>query len=120
MRASRVGIGRCVSNQDQLDTRKNPRSEAVCDGGASHAFGSIRCIVRRILVHPRNLSSLAKHLENLSRNGDSLEVSADRIEFERSRLLLTRGFGYSDVANGGRPPFDPLAMFKVLGGSGTA
>jgi hypothetical protein len=27
---------------------------------------------------------------------------------------LTKGLGYSDGAKGGRPPFDPVAMFKVL------
>lgn len=30
------------------------------------------------------------------------------------RPLLTCGLGYSNGAKGGRPPFDPVAMFKVL------
>lgn len=36
------------------------------------------------------------------------------MEFERFRPLLIHGLGYGDGANGGRPPFDPVAMFKVL------
>ena len=36
------------------------------------------------------------------------------MEFECFRPLLTRGLGYSNDAKGGRPPFDPVAIFKVL------
>ena len=39
---------------------------------------------------------------------------AETVEFERFRPILVRGLGYSDGAKGGRPPFDPVAMFKVL------
>ena len=65
-------------------------------------------------MHPRSLFSLAEHLERLSKDGDPLEVLAGTVEFERFRPLLTRGLGYSDGAKGGRPAFDPVAMFKVL------
>jgi transposase len=65
-------------------------------------------------MHPRSLFSLAEHLERLSKDGDPLEVLAGTVEFERFRPLLTRGLGYSDDAKGGRPAFDPVAMFKVL------
>ena len=65
-------------------------------------------------MHPRSLFSLAEHLERLSKDGDPLEVLAGTVEFERFRPLLTKGLGYSDGAKGGRPPFDPVAMFKVL------
>jgi len=65
-------------------------------------------------MHPHSLFSLAEHLERLSKDGDPLEVLADTVEFERFRPLLTRGLGYSDGAKGGRPAFDPVAMFKVL------
>ncbi len=65
-------------------------------------------------MHPRSLFSLAEHLDRLSNDGDPLEVLAGTVEFESFRLLLTRGPGYSDGAKGGRPPFDPVAMFKVL------
>ena len=36
------------------------------------------------------------------------------MKFERVRSLLVKGLGYSDGAKGGRPAFDPVAMFKVL------
>ena len=65
-------------------------------------------------MHPRSLFSLAEQLERLSKDGDPLEVLAATVEFERFRPHLTRGLGYSDRARGGRPPFDPVAMFKVL------
>ena len=64
--------------------------------------------------HPRILFSLAGHLERLSKDVDPLEVLAGAAEFERFRPLLTKGPGYSDGTKGGRPPFDPVAMFKVL------
>lgn len=65
-------------------------------------------------MHPGSLFSLAEHLERLSKDGDPLEVLAGTIEFELFRPLLTKGLGYSDGGKGGRPPFDPVAMFKVL------
>jgi transposase len=65
-------------------------------------------------MHPRSLFSLAEHLERLSKDGDPLEVLARTVEFESFRPLLVKGLGYSDGARGGRPAFDPVAMFKVL------
>lgn len=65
-------------------------------------------------MQPRSLFSLAEHLERLSKDGDPLEVLAGTVEFERFRPLLSKGLGYSDGAKGGRPAFDPVAMFKVL------
>lgn len=65
-------------------------------------------------MHPRSLFSLVEHLERFSKDGDPLEVLANTVDFERFRPLLTCGLGYSDVAKGGRPPFDPVAMFKDL------
>lgn len=65
-------------------------------------------------MHPRSLFSLAEHLERLSKDGDPLEVLAETVEFERFRPILIQGLGYSDGSKGGRPPFDPVAMFKVL------
>ena len=65
-------------------------------------------------MQPRSLFSLAEHLERLSKDGDPLEVLAGTVEFERFRPLLAKGLGYSDGAKGGRPAFDPVAMFKVL------
>lgn len=65
-------------------------------------------------MHARSLFSLAEHLDRLSKDGDPLEVLAGTVEFERFRPILVRGLGYGDGAKGGRPPFDPVAMFKVL------
>ena len=65
-------------------------------------------------MHPRSLLALAEHLERLSKDGDPLEVLAGAVEFGRFRPILIRGLGYGDGAKGGRPPFDPVAMFKVL------
>lgn len=65
-------------------------------------------------MHPRSLFSLAEHLERLSKDGDPLEVLSATVEFERFRPLLTKGLRYSDGAKGGRPAFNPMAMFKVL------
>lgn len=62
-------------------------------------------------MHPRSLFSLA---ERLSKDADPLEALAGMVGFERFRPLLMKGLGYSDGAKGGRPPFDPVAMFKVL------
>jgi transposase, IS5 family len=65
-------------------------------------------------MYPSSLFSLSEHLERLSKDGDPLEILAGTVEFERFRPLLNKCLGYSDGAKGGRPPFDPVAMFKVL------
>lgn len=65
-------------------------------------------------MHPRSLFSLAEHLEQLSKDRDPLQALSGRVEVERFRPLLTRGLGYSDGAIGGRPAFDPVAMFTML------
>jgi transposase len=65
-------------------------------------------------MHPLSLFWLVEHLERLKNDGDPLEVAAGTVELGRFRLLLTRGFGYRDGAEDGRPAFDPFAMFKVL------
>jgi hypothetical protein len=31
-----------------------------------------------------------------------------------SGLILSKALAYSDGAQGGRPPFDPVVMFKIL------
>ena len=65
-------------------------------------------------MHPSSLFSLSEHLDRLSRDGDPLKVLGEAVDFERFRSLLVEGLGYSDGAKGGRPPFDPVSMFKVL------
>jgi transposase len=39
---------------------------------------------------------------------------AEAVDFEIFRADLDRALGYSDGAQGGRPPFDPVTMFKIL------
>jgi IS5 family transposase len=53
-------------------------------------------------------------LKRLSDLGDQLEAFQCAVDFEVFRDELNRVLAYSDSAQGGRPPFDPVMMFKVL------
>jgi IS5 family transposase len=53
-------------------------------------------------------------LKRLSDLGDQLEVFAAAVDFEVFRPELETALAYSDGSRGGRPPFDPVMMFKVL------
>jgi IS5 family transposase len=65
-------------------------------------------------MNPASLFSLSDHLERLSKDGDPLEVLEATVDFEYFRGWLVEGLGYGDGSKGGRPPFDPVSMFKVL------
>ena len=65
-------------------------------------------------MNPESLFSLTEHLDRLSKDGDPLEVLAATVDFEYFRGWLVEGLGYGDGSKGGRPPFDPVSMFKVL------
>lgn len=65
-------------------------------------------------MDPKSLFSLSDHLEALSKEGDPLEVLQDTVDFEYFRAWLVEGLGYGDGSKGGRPPFDPVMMFKAL------
>ena len=65
-------------------------------------------------MEPRSLFSLDDHLERLSQDGDPLEVLEQTIDFEYFRGWLVEGLGYGDGSKGGRPPFEPVSMFKAL------
>jgi len=65
-------------------------------------------------MNPNSLFSLHDHLEKLSKDGDPLEVLDATVDFEYFRGWLLEGLGYSDGSKGGRPPFDPVSMFKAL------
>ncbi|WP_199823870.1 transposase [Labrenzia sp. OB1] len=65
-------------------------------------------------MNPSSLFSLSDHLERLSKDGDPLEVLDAIVDFEYFRDWLVEGLGYGDGSKGGRPPFDPVSMFKVL------
>src|SRR3979411_120310 len=53
-------------------------------------------------------------LKQLSDLGDRLEEFEAAVEFEAFRPELNAALPYSDGAQGGRPPFDPVMMFKIL------
>lgn len=65
-------------------------------------------------MEQRGFFALSEHLAALSRDGDPLEVLAATVDFECFRDWLVDGLGYGDGSKGGRPPFDPVSMFKVL------
>ena len=60
------------------------------------------------------LFGLSEHLDRLSKDGDPLEVLAATVDFEDFRPWLVEGLGFGDGSKGGRPPFEPVSMFKVL------
>ncbi|WP_343896007.1 transposase, partial [Roseibium denhamense] len=55
-----------------------------------------------------------ERLKRLSDIGDQLEAYALVVDFEIFRPDLVEALNYSDGSKGGRPPFDPVLMFKVL------
>jgi transposase len=67
-----------------------------------------------VVMNPNSLFSLADHLERLSKDGDPLEVLDATVDFEYFRGWIVGGLGYGHGAKGGRPPFDPVSMFKLL------
>ena len=55
-----------------------------------------------------------ERLRWLSAAGDPLERLAAVVDFELFRPELDAAFGHSDRAKGGRPPYDPVLMFRIL------
>jgi Transposase and inactivated derivatives len=55
-----------------------------------------------------------ERLKRLSDLGDQLEAFRTAVDFETFRPDLNAALSYSDGSQGGRPPFDPVMMFKVL------
>jgi IS5 family transposase len=55
-----------------------------------------------------------ERLKRLSGLGDHLEAFSAAVDFEMFRADLVAALGYSHGAQGGRPPFDPVMMFKIL------
>ena len=50
----------------------------------------------------------------MSKTGEPLEVLNQVVDFEQFREPLERALGYADGLKGGRLPYDPVVMFKVL------
>ena len=55
-----------------------------------------------------------ERLRRLSGLGDHLETFAAAVDFEMFRADLVAALDYSEGLQGGRPPFDPVMMFKIL------
>ena len=55
-----------------------------------------------------------ERLKALSAAGDPLERLSQVIDFEVFRDALEAVLSRSDRSKGGRPPYDPVMMFKVL------
>ena len=53
-------------------------------------------------------------LKRLSDLGDQLETFRSTVDFELFRPELNAALSYTDRTESGRPPFDPLRMFKIL------
>jgi IS5 family transposase len=65
-------------------------------------------------MEQRSFFGLSEQLKKLSEHGDPLEVLEATVDFQYFRGWLVEGLGYGDGSKGGRPPFDPVAMFKAL------
>ena len=57
---------------------------------------------------------LDERYQRLSETGDPLVKLAALIDFETFRRKLTSALKRSDGSKGGRPPYDPVLMFKIL------
>ena len=60
------------------------------------------------------LFDVDERLRRLSDIGDQLEAFAAVVDFEMFRPELVAALNYSLGSKGGRPPFDPVLMFKIL------
>ena len=60
------------------------------------------------------LFDVDERLRRLSDIGDQFEAFAAVVDFEMFRPELEAAPRYGDGAKGGRPPFDPVMMFKIL------
>src|ERR1700752_1344665 len=60
------------------------------------------------------LFDIDNRLKRLSDLGDQLETFRSAVDFELFRPELNAALGYTDRTEGGRPPFDPVLMFKIL------
>ena len=62
----------------------------------------------------RGLFDLDERYQRLSAAGDPLEKLSALIDFEMFRTDLVSALAYRSGSQGGRPPLDPVMMFKVL------
>ena len=64
-------------------------------------------------MNPGSPFSLSGHPECPGTDGGPPGFLSDTVDFEYFRVWLVEGSGYGDGSKGGRPPFDPVAMFRV-------
>ena len=55
-----------------------------------------------------------ERLRRASDLGDQLLAFTAAVDFDMFRPELTRALAYADGSQGGRPPFDPVMMFRIL------
>jgi len=65
-------------------------------------------------MRQRGLFDLDERLKRVSDLGDPLEVMNHIIDFEVFRPVPDRALRRPDRRKGGRPPFDPVMMFRIL------
>lgn len=65
-------------------------------------------------MHAPGLFDLSDHMARLSTTGDPLEALDRHVDFEAFRPVLIEALNYGARPKGGRPPYDPVVMFKVL------
>jgi IS5 family transposase len=91
-----------------LDTSKN-----LCAFGGS-MIHSARDDARWIMARQAGLFDIEERLRELSAKGDDLERIKALVDYEAFRPELERAVPRSDRARGGRPPYDPVLMFRIL------
>ncbi len=70
--------------------------------------------LERAMVGQPGFFDVEDRLKRLSDLGDQLEAFSTAVDFEIFRPTLDEALAYSDGMKGGRPPLDPVMMFKVL------
>ena len=66
------------------------------------------------MIKQAGFFDVEERLARLSGLGDQLEVFSRTVDFEVFRPELEKALAYSDGSKGGRPPFDPVLMFRIL------
>lgn len=66
------------------------------------------------MVKQPSLFDVEERLSRLSDLGDQLEAFSQTMDFGVFRPDLKQALTYAYESKGGRPPFDPMLMFKIL------
>lgn len=104
----------------ELDRVIAERGRPKMDGSKNLAFLSVSCFLEASAVLGLSMSRMPgffdvdERLKRLSELGDQLEAYARAVDFETFRPGLEKALAYSTGAQGGRPPYDPVLMLKIL------